>query len=79
MKKLTKWVMAATLICGSTAFLSCINDNDDNPVIDNLAEKLIGKWMMSTNMDGQPALTNDKEVKPSCRPLKRMRVGHVGK
>ena len=70
MKILTKWVMAATLICGSTAFSSCINDNDDNPVIDNLAEKLIGKWMMSTNMDGQPALTNDKEVITFVSPTK---------
>ena len=31
------------------------------PVIDNLAEKLIGKWMVA-DMNGQPAPTNDKMV-----------------
>lgn len=42
-------------------FTSC--SNDDNPVdpADNLAEKIIGKWM-ETEIDGKPALNNVKTV-----------------
>ena len=49
MNRLMQWVMAAALICSSTVFTSCMND--DNPVgpTDNLAEKLIGKWMPVSN------------------------------
>ena len=56
-----QWVMAAALIYSSTVFTSCTKD--DNPVdpADNLAEKIIGKWMIAER-DGQPALTNEKEV-----------------
>ena len=62
MKRLLQWMMAAILICGSTVFISCTNeDNPSNPA-DNLAEKLIGKWMMYTDIDGQQALTDNKEV-----------------
>lgn len=61
MNRLMQWVMAAALICSSTVFTSCMND--DNPVgpTDNLAEKLIGKWMTMEN-NGQPSLTNTKVV-----------------
>jgi len=31
MKKIMNWVMAATLICGSTVLTSCSSDNSDNP------------------------------------------------
>ena len=59
MNRLMQWVMAAALICSSTVFTSCMNE--DNPVgpTDNLAEKLIGKWM-DYEADGQPALTTGK-------------------
>jgi len=68
MKKLS-WAFAAALICGLNVFSSCVNDNNDNPVIDNLAEKLIGKWMIS-DIEGQPALTNWKEVITFVSPTK---------
>ena len=60
MKKLLSWSFAAALICGLNVFSSCINDNDDNPVdpADNLAEKIIGKWMIAA-VDGQRS-TNGK-------------------
>ncbi len=32
MKNLMQWVLAATLICGTSVFTSCSSDNDDNPV-----------------------------------------------
>ena len=62
MKRIMHWMFAAILICGTSVFTSC-DDNSDNPVtpIDNLAEKIIGKWMVS-DIDGQAALTNEKEV-----------------
>ena len=69
MKKMMNWVLAAALICGLNVFSSCINDNDDNPVIDNLAEKLIGKWMIY-EIDGNTALTNEKEVITFVSPTK---------
>ena len=61
MNRLMQWVMAAALICSSTVFTSCMND--DNPVgpTDNLAEKLIGKWIIA-DMNGQAAPTNTKTV-----------------
>jgi hypothetical protein len=61
MKKMMQWVLAATLLCGLNVFSSCVNDNNDNPVIDNLAEKLQGKWMIAT-IEGRPALTSEELV-----------------
>ena len=60
------WVLAATLICGASVFTSCTNGNGDNPVVPvepdlNVAEKIIGKWMLAEN-DGETALTNEKDV-----------------
>lgn len=65
MKKYLNWMLAAILICGASVFTSC-SSNDDNPVKPvepdlNVAEKIIGKWMLAEN-DGEPALTNDKNV-----------------
>ena len=56
---------AAILICGASVFTSC-SSNDDNPVNPvepdlNVAEKIIGKWMLAEN-DGETALTNEKTV-----------------
>ena len=65
MTKKLLMVMAATLICGASVFTSCTVDNVDNaatPTIDGLSEKIIGKWITATDMDGQPTLTNNKEV-----------------
>jgi len=33
MKKMIQWVMAATLICGTSVFTSCTNSANDNPVL----------------------------------------------
>ena len=57
------WMLAAILICGASVFTSCTADNADNPATPdlNVAEKIIGKWMIAER-DGQPALTNEKEV-----------------
>ena len=32
MKKFIQWVMAATLVCGSSLFTACVTDYGDNPV-----------------------------------------------
>ena len=56
------WMLAAILFCGVAAmFTSCINE--DNPVdpVDNLSEKIIGKWIVAEK-GGQPVLTNEKAV-----------------
>ena len=55
-------MMAAILFCGVAAmFTSCTNE--DNPVkpVDNLSEKIIGKWMVA-DIDGQAVPTNKKSV-----------------
>jgi hypothetical protein len=61
MNRLKLWVMFAALICGATMFTGCTND--DNPVnpADNLAERILGKWMVNETK-GHSALTNEKTV-----------------
>ena len=61
MNKMMNWMLVAILICGASVFTSC--STDDNPVnpADNLAEKIIGKWIMN-DMDGESLPTNDKGV-----------------
>lgn len=61
MKNLKLWMMAAVLIYGATVLTAC--SNDDRPAVSGkkLAEKIIGKWMIA-DIDGKPALTNDKSV-----------------
>ena len=61
MNKVLSWAFVAALICGLNVFTSC--SNDDNPVnpADNLAEKLIGKWIMN-DLDGEALPTNGKGV-----------------
>lgn len=66
MKKNKLWMLAAILICGASVFTSCNNTDRpvskaEEPVIDNLAEKVIGKWIVDEK-DGKPALTNQKLV-----------------
>ena len=61
MKRLFQWAIAVALICSSTVFTGCSkNDTPVNPA-DNLAEKIIGKWI-TADMNGQPAPTNEKKV-----------------
>ena len=63
MKKLLNLMMAAALICGASVFTSCTKQ--DNPVgpppVDNLAEKIIGKWI-NAEKNKQPIPTNKKSV-----------------
>jgi len=56
-----QWVMAAALICSLTVFASC--SNEDNPATPdlNVAEKIIGKWIM-TDKNGQPMISDKKMV-----------------
>ena len=45
MKRIMQWVLAATLICGTSVFNSCSSDNDDNPVPESGASgELVGQW-----------------------------------
>ena len=49
MKKIMNWMLAAILICGASVFTACTsNENNPAPQPDlNLAEKIIGKWMVA--------------------------------
>ena len=69
MNKVLSWVFAATLICGLNVFSSCDSDNNHARPSYNLAEKIIGKWIV-VDIDGQPALTNDKTVITFVSPTK---------
>lgn len=63
MKKNVLWMWAAILICGTSMLTACSNDAEpgDTPVIDNLTEKLEGKWMMAET-NGKPVPTDSKQV-----------------
>ena len=62
-------MLAAILICGASVFTSC-SDNDDNPAPQSdIAEKIIGKWMVE-ELDGQPCPTNLKAVITFLSPTK---------
>ncbi|MBR2772193.1 MAG: hypothetical protein IKD78_09345, partial [Bacteroidales bacterium] len=71
MQKLKKWVLAATLICGTSVFMACSsNDDDPAPQPDlNLAEKIVGKWM-TAELDGKACPTNLKAVVTFDSPTK---------
>ena len=64
MKKYFNLMLAAIIICGASVFTSCtVSDNPASPAEPDLgvAEKIIGKWMLA-DINGQPALTNEKAV-----------------
>ena len=69
-----KWMLAAILICGTaTMFISCAA-NEDNPAPVpqpdiNLAEKIVGKWMVA-ELDGKACPTNLKAVVTFDSPTK---------
>ena len=56
-----QWVIAAALICSSTVFTSCSDDDNSFDPTANLSEKIIGKWVPA-DLEGQSALTNAKMV-----------------
>ena len=47
------------LAVAAMAFVGC--SKDDDKTIDNLEEKIIGKWMVA-DMNGQSVMTNEKDV-----------------
>ena len=53
-------MMAAIVVCGALVFTSCSSDDNDSN-IDNLSEKIIGKWMPA-ELDETPVLTDKKSV-----------------
>lgn len=53
--------MTAILICGTTVFISCSKNDDPVDPTDNLAEKIIGKWLMEKT-DGLSFPTDEKSV-----------------
>ena len=57
--KLFQWMMAAIFVCCGMVFISCSDDKDAD--IDNLSEKIIGKWMFDER-NGEPTPTNKKRV-----------------
>ena len=64
MKKNLLWMLAAILTCCASMLTACSsNDNPvvEEPVIDNLAVKILGKWMMAET-DGKPVPTDSKQV-----------------
>ena len=71
MKKIMNWMLAAILICGASVFTACTsNENNPAPQPDlNLAEKIIGKWMVA-ELDGEPCPTNLKTVVTFDSPTK---------
>ena len=73
MKKIMNWMLAAILICGASVFTACTS-NEDNPAPVpqpdiNLAEKIVGKWMVA-ELDGEPCPTNLKTVVTFDSPTK---------
>ena len=64
MKKNLLWMLAAILICGASMLAAC-SSNDipvaEEPAIDNLAVKILGKWMMA-EADGKLVPTDSKQV-----------------
>lgn len=61
MKIMKQWLMTAILIYGTTVFISCSKNDDPVDPTDNLAEKIIGKWLMEKT-DGLSFPTDEKSV-----------------
>ena len=73
MRQLKKWMLAAILICGISVFTACSsNDDNSSPVPQpdlNLAEKIVGKWMVA-ELNGEACPTNLKTVVTFDSPTK---------
>ena len=66
-------MLAAILICGTSVFMAC-SSNEDNPAPVpqpdiNLAEKIVGKWMVA-ELNGEACPTNLKTVVTFDSPTK---------
>ena len=55
MKNILNWVIAATLICGTSVFTSCKKSDT------NLSDKILGKWIVA-DLDGEACPTSWKSV-----------------
>ena len=56
-----QWVMAATLVCGTSVFTSCTSDNDDNPATKPEANsQLVGQWYSDVSGTTHAAWTYGK-------------------
>ena len=66
-------MLAAILICGISVFMACSsNDENSSPVPQpdlNLAEKIVGKWMVA-ELNGEACPTNLKTVVTFDSPTK---------
>ena len=69
MKKILNWAMATAIICGASVFTACSSDDDKKSDVENLSEKIIGKWMVA-ELDGQPCPTNLKAVVTFVSPTR---------
>ena len=64
MRTLKQWMLAAILICGTSVFMACSSNDDSTPGPQpdlNLAEKIVGKWMVA-ELNGKACPTNLKAV-----------------
>lgn len=61
MEIMKQWLMIAVLICGTTVFTSCSKNDDPVDPTDNLAEKIIGQWLMEET-EGLSLPTDEKIV-----------------
>ena len=61
MKKIMNWMLVAILICGTTVFTACTNEDNPATPIENLSEKIIGKWI-TADVNGKDTPTNEKSV-----------------
>ena len=41
MKRIMKWVLAATLISGASVFTSCVDNSIDNPVVQVYSHRVL--------------------------------------
>lgn len=59
MTKMMQWVTTTILFCGTTVFTSCSKNDNPASTGENLAEKIIGKWLIE-DVEGQSLMTNEK-------------------
>lgn len=68
MKKALLWMFAAILTCGTSMLTACSDDDssNDTPAIENLAQKIQGKWMMA-EVNGRPNILSISDNRKHIR------------
>ena len=70
MKKFIQWVMAATLVCGSSLFTACVTDYGDNPVTpkvriaidkENFPDDIFREYLLDQDY-GQDGVLTEREI-----------------